>query len=252
MAFGFGRRRLLPAGRPSQHEDRSAGGPPLVPARYESLADALLLGNDVATVCTEIGSAVAQDGVSLHEAMDALRDTYAMCTGEEPAYEAARSLALGWSEASLQYLHGLSCEDPLTGLASLAHVRSRLDEIYREAERRGYEVVTTYALVIVELIQQGHDGVAAHRFDRILEFAAAAECLRAVFSGGETLGRLGLHRAVAVVPRAAAVGGLVPTLRSLLAEWGSQAGASLAARVWIERLPANNDAAGRLLAELAR
>ena len=31
----------------------------------------------------------------------------------------------------------LSCEDPLTGLSSLAHLRSRLGELYREAELRG-------------------------------------------------------------------------------------------------------------------
>ena len=41
---------------------------------------------------------------------------------------------MAWSDATLEYLHDLSCEDPLTGLASLAHVRTRLDEIYREAE----------------------------------------------------------------------------------------------------------------------
>ena len=253
MAFDSGRRHQLAPRRSSQHQSGSATDLQRSHPGYEALADALLFGSDVAAVSAEIGSAMARDGASLHEAMDALRDTYAMCTGQEPAYAASRALALAWSEASLQYLHALSCEDPLTGLASLAHVRSRLTEIYREAERRGDNVVTTYALVVVELIQHARGGGAAHRLDRVLELTAAAECLRAVFSGGETLGRLGRQRAVAVVPRAAAVGGLVPTLRSLLADWGGQAGGDgLTSRVWIEQLPINNEAAGRLLDELAR
>ena len=56
------------------------------------------------------------------------------CCGTTPDFEAAEALSVAWSEATLEYLHDLSCEDPLTGLASLAHVRTRLDEIYREAE----------------------------------------------------------------------------------------------------------------------
>ena len=56
------------------------------------------------------------------------------CSARAPAFEAAEALSVAWSDATLEYLHDLSCEDPLTGLASLAHVRTRLDEIYREAE----------------------------------------------------------------------------------------------------------------------
>ena len=58
---------------------------------------------------------------------------------------------MAWSDATLEYLHDLSCEDPLTGLASLAHVRTRLDEIYREAELTDVGVAGSHALVIVEL-----------------------------------------------------------------------------------------------------
>jgi hypothetical protein len=75
------------------------------------------------------------------------------------------------------------------------------------------------------------------------------EAIRAVFSGGETIGRLGLDRAVAVVPRDPELGTSVAMLREFLA--GLDLG-SAEVRVWIEGLPAIADSATRLLDELAR
>ena len=77
---------------------------------------------------------MARDGAALGEALSGLRTTYELVLGEPPSFEATEALSVAWSEATLEYLHDLSCEDPLTGLASLAHVRTRLDEIYRESE----------------------------------------------------------------------------------------------------------------------
>ena len=89
---------------------------------------------DVIGACTVVGRDVARDGAALGEALSGLRATYHLVLGTPPAFEATEALSVAWSEATLQYLHDLSCEDPLTGLASLAHVRTRLDEIYREAD----------------------------------------------------------------------------------------------------------------------
>ena len=252
MALEFGRRRQLSPRRPGQEHSPSTAESRLVPRRFQALADALPLRADVASVCAEIGYALAQDGAALQEALDGLCLTYELMTGQEPPYEASRALAVSWSEASLQYLHALSCDDPLTGLASLAHVRARLAELYREANRRGGSVNTTHALVVVELVDHRLDDLAAQRFDGVLQFAAVAECLRRVYSGGETLGRLGPHRAVAVVARSASVGEGVAVLRALLADCGHQTKSTLRSRIWIEPLPGDNDAAGRLLDELTR
>src|SRR5699024_2782462 len=57
--------------------------------------------------------------------------------GAAPPYRVVRALSVAWVETSLQYVHEMSCEDPLTGLATLAHMRSRLDEVYRLANRDG-------------------------------------------------------------------------------------------------------------------
>ena len=80
----------------------------------------------------------------------ALSTTYRMVRGADPDHRGHRALALGWSEATLGYLHRLSCADPLTGLASMAHVRGRLAELYRGRRRDRCRVRDTHALVVVD------------------------------------------------------------------------------------------------------
>src|SRR6266496_1433712 len=119
---------------------------------YLAIAEALHDGADVVPASDEVGRQLAADGVSLPEALDGLSALYRSISGGEPAFAAVRALSSSWAEASLVYLHSLSCEDPLTGLSSLAHLRSRLGELYREAEFRGTSVPQTHALVVVEPI----------------------------------------------------------------------------------------------------
>ena len=83
---------------------------------------------------------MACDGASLGEALSGLRETYAVLGDVAPDFSATEALSVAWSEATLEFLHDLSCEDPLTGLASLAHLRTRLAELYREGEREGRSV----------------------------------------------------------------------------------------------------------------
>ena len=73
--------------------------------------------------------------------------------------------------------------------------------------------------------------------------------MRAVFSGGQTIGRLGAERAVAVVPRTRDLGCSVALLREILDEL-DLGDAEL--RVWIEGLPGSAEAVPQLLDELAR
>jgi len=166
-----------------------------------------------------------------------------------PPFEATEALAVAWSEASLQYLHQLSCEDPLTGLASLAHVRTRLSEIYREADKTGLSPQSTYSLVVVELPAPAPSFLSEHQFTRVLRLVELADGIRTVFSGEETIGRLGLHRAVAVVRRNVSLGSSVALLGEFVRDLDSGGAPS---RVWIEGLPASDDAAAQLLDELAR
>ena len=108
-----------------------------VPARFEAVGERLAAGHDASSACAWVGREMARDGADLGEALDGLRATYAHVKGGEPDFRALRALCVAWSEETLGYLHQLSCENPLTGLASLAHVRARLSEIYRAPSRGG-------------------------------------------------------------------------------------------------------------------
>lgn len=217
-----------------------------LPRRFEAVGEALASGKDALAACAVVGRDVARDGADLGEALDGLRATFHLLGGGQPDFAATRELAVAWSEATLEYLHQLSCEDPLTGLASLAHVRTRLAELYRDAEQTDICVQASHALVVVELRTED---ASEHHFTRTLRLVRVAEALRAVFSGGETIGRVGTDRAAVVVPRSVDLGTTVALLREFLDDL--ELGAT-ETRVWIEGLPASGHSAARLLDDLAR
>jgi hypothetical protein len=220
-----------------------------LPMRFEAVGEALASGGDAIAACNVVGGDVARDGAALGEALSGLRTTYAMVRGTTPDFDATEALSIAWSEATLEYLHDLSCEDPLTGLTSLAHVRTRLAEVYRDAELTDVSVQNSHALVIVALRSRGAEALLEHHFTRALRLCQVAEAVRAVFSGGQTIGKLGLNRAVALVSRTPDLGTSVATLVEYLEDldFGSSD-----VRVWIEGLPATPESASRLLDELAR
>jgi hypothetical protein len=88
------------------------------------------------------------------------------------------------------------------------------------------------------------------RFGRALELVRAAETVRTVFPGSETIGELGVARVAVLTPRTRELGRKVSALRTLLDLDVDREGST--ARVWIEGLPSNDAAAGALLGELAR
>src|SRR3954467_4485563 len=123
-------------------------GQDLFPARFEAVSERLAAGHDASNAGAMVGREMARDGADLGEALDGLRSTYARVLGGEPDFRAVRALGLAWSEETLGYLHQLSCENPLTGLASLAHLRTRLSEVYRTDEQGGTSTTTSHALVV--------------------------------------------------------------------------------------------------------
>jgi GGDEF domain-containing protein len=248
MFTAFSRRRSGPAAQ-APGRDLPEAIRQSLPMRFEAVGEALVSGADATAACAVVGRDVARDGAALGEALSGLRTTYQLIHGTEPGFDATEALSVAWSEATLQYLHDLSCEDPLTGLASLAHVRTRLSELYREAELNDVSVQSSHALVIVEGCFRGLNRALDQHFTRALRMVQITEAVRAVYSGGQTIGRLGLDRAVAVVPRTADLGISVALLRDFLGDLDLGAAE---VRVWIEGLPASADSATRLLDDLAR
>jgi hypothetical protein len=209
----------------------------VLPARFVAAGEALAAGDpSVLEACWVAGRDLADAGVPLGESIEGLRSTTRLVTGRDPSFEEVRALSVAWSEATLGYLHGLSCSDPLTGLSSLAHLRERIGELYRDARADA----RAHALVVTQVGgAPGLDKVAASRRLTLLGQAA-----RTVFAGREAIGQVGPSRVVVVAARDGALAARVSLLRRMVED--------RADRVWIEGLPTTDASAVHLLDELAR
>ena len=160
-----------------------------MPAGFEPLADALRYNGAVIAAAHEIGRLAAGDGASLDDVLTDVALTYQCVSRRRRAgFEVVRAVSTAWADASLRFLHAVSCEDPLTGLASLAHVRSKILEIYREQTRRGEHRTASHALVVVELDRVLGPGLAL-RPDAPARRHRRDAC-GTVYAGDETIGRL--------------------------------------------------------------
>lgn len=216
-----------------------------LPARFEAVGEALSAGSEAHAACAVVGRDLARDGIDLSEALHGLRSTFALVVGREPDFESARALGIAWSDETLGYLHEVSCENPLTGLATLAHLRGRLAEIQRGAESRGTSDEANHALVVVDLplLAGANDQLASS-----LVMARVASQVRLVFEGDESVGEASPTRLLVIAERTD-LGNRVSTLRDLLDEVTPS---DSVVRLWIEGLPATGAATSTLLDELAR
>ena len=232
-------------------ETRSSGGEltesdrQQLPPGFEAVGEALVSRGSPIPACAEVGRALAADGASLGEALSGLSVTYRVLGAGSPPFAATEAFSVAWSEVTLEFLHEVTCEDPLTGLSSVPHLRTRLAEVYREAERRGDSVRQTHALLVTELQPQAAPGPPV-AFTRALRLAGVAEVLRSAFSGEETIAHAGRDRVVALVPRSAELGTSVALTRDLLTDLHPDC----TTRIWVEGLPGRDDLALRLLGEL--
>ncbi len=224
-----------------------------LPPRFEAVGEALASGWGSVDACAVVGRELALDGMSLDEALKGLAATWRLVRRTEPDWSAARALSVAWSEATLDYLHQITCEDPVTGLASLAHLQSRISELYR-GQLRGPGPDQTHALVVVDP-QRGEpaydiDGrrEAVDVLAGDLQAARVAAVVRTVFAGDQTMGILGGSRIVVITVRDDRLGQRIGLLSRLLGRHEPAA----PPRVWIEGLPPSEDAAATVLAELAR
>jgi hypothetical protein len=219
-----------------------------MPARFDAVGEALAVGSQAHAACAVVGRELARDGVDLSEALDSLRSTFALITGREPDFGSTEALSVAWSDETLSYLHQVSCENPLTGLATLAHLRARLAELQRGAESSGQTATTGHALVVIDLPPQEWEQ-NDDQFGRALMMARMADRARLVFSGDESIGEANPSRVLVLAPRTDDLGLRVVVLRDLIADTTSLGGA---VRVWIEGLPSSHAATAALLDELAR
>jgi hypothetical protein len=128
-------------------------------------------------------------------------------------------------------------------LASLAHLRVPVSEIYREAEKPPYRPPTPWWW------SSRSTGKVRRPSNASID---VAECMRIVFRGGDVLGRIGPRRAAAFVGRNPNLPDEVETVRSLITRWRLDSEEPQLVRIWIEGLPGSVEWAGRVLDELAR
>lgn len=212
--------------------------------QFAAMEDALESGHaDIASVAHEVGASAANFGSPLQEVLDQLEQAYAI-RGAVPVFEVVRALTTGWSETALVRHHEQSCEDPLTALSTLARLRSRLGDLYRGASRDGTLVADSYALVVVEQPRRATSNLLTGS----LAMLEAAEAMRTVYSGDETIAQVSSRRAVALVERARTDRSTLELLQILVRRQSGEP----EPRLWLESLPRDAGGIGWLLTELAR
>src|SRR5689334_19688019 len=103
----------------------------------------------LAAACAGLGRSRARAGVGIAETIDDLVALFAVLSGDggeragvlsegryrDPALRLVGAIAEGWAEESVSQFARGGCEDPLSGMATLPYLRSRLAEVYREVEQ---------------------------------------------------------------------------------------------------------------------
>jgi hypothetical protein len=205
------RRRSLATGwRMPDDWDSEAVGEVLAACRNRALArgEAGLAAVGVTTLaaaCAGLGRSRARAGVGIAETIDDLAALFAVLQGGEgsrpgagapggdPPLRLVGAIAEGWAEESVsQFAHG-GCEDPLSGLATLSYLRTRLAEVYREAEQGGISPAKTHRLLVVGLPRRPDP------WRRLALPILVGRDLRAAFPGGETLSLAKPGPAIALV-----------------------------------------------------
>jgi hypothetical protein len=194
---------------------------------------------DLARACGSLGQARAQAGVGIATAIADLAALYAVLGRGGPPLHLVSSVAQGWAEEGLtRESHG-QCEDPLTGLTTVPYLRTRLAELYREADLLGISPARTHRLIVISPLSR------PDRWHRLAEAIRLGHDLRTAFPGGETLAQApGPGAGIALVR----VRWDLPTR---YAELCRAVQLTCAARTRISPLPAMLPEALRLVAELA-
>jgi hypothetical protein len=213
------------------------------PFRLAAVAEAAARGEEAVVACSVVGRVLAREGVDLGEALDELRTTTGQAAGRDPSFAEIRALGSAWAEETTSYVHQLSCEDPLNGLASAAHLRARLAEVYRGAVVTGVDPAQAFGIAVVEVPTKADDP-----FELALWMVRVVDVIRMTFPGEEAVVQLGATRVGILVARDGSIGVRLAGMRLDLEELTGAGGVT----VWIEGLPSGVDAAAAVLDELLR
>ena len=224
-------------------------------AEVDDVCAAVREGADPGDVLARLGRARAEAGADLGETLVDLAALHAVLT--DPSHVGApdvdalpsgmlRMTALGWADVVTRQAGDCAAENPLTGLATAAYLRTRLGEVYRETPVAPLD----YVLVLLRL-----DVHRASGWSRVVAMTLVSDALRTVFDSGETLATLGPSVAAVLVRRDELLSRKVSNLRVLAADRladDPNVRPAGPAKVWIERLPDSHTEACALLTSLGR
>lgn len=224
-------------------------------AEVDEVCAAMVDTADPGDALVRLGRARAEAGAGLSETLLDLAALHAVLTEGSPMVapnvdalpsRMLRMTALGWADVVSEQAGNCASEDPLTGLATPAYLRTRLGEVYRETALPALD----YMLVLLRL-----DLAQATGWSRVVAMTLVANAMRTVFDGGETHATLGPGVAAVLTRRDDTLARRVSNLRVLATD-------SLAvdphvrptgpAKVWMERLPDTHPEACALVNALGR
>lgn len=224
-------------------------------AEVDEVCAAMLEDTDPGEALVRLGRARAEAGAGLSETLVDLAALHAVLTDAAPVVAPSvdalpswmlRLTAQGWADVVTKQAGDRTAEDPLTGLATAAYLRTRLGEVYRESP----VVSLDYTLVMMRLEVHRATG-----WSRVVAMTLASDALRTVFDGGETLATLGPCVAAVLVRLDDQLPRKVSNLRVLVADRladDPNVRPAGPAKVWVEQLPDTHDEARALLSSLGR
>jgi hypothetical protein len=213
-------------------------------SEVDAVAEALVADGDALEAVALLGRARADAGVGVRETLDDLCALYRVLPAGIPPLTALRALVEAWADESVATVRAATCEDPISGLATTAYLRTRCAEVYREAERDGAAPGDARVLLILDVAALA----GATGWESLLFRLALGDCLRSVFSGGETLASAGRSTVLGLVERDRRLPHRIRALRSRLGEVAGLSGV----RIWTEALPPTLPAAFELLESIDR
>lgn len=232
---------------PATHP-RESGGMGF-PEGFAAVGEALVVEECPLASCEVTARRMAADGASVDEVLDGLRATWQLVRGQDPDFDTLAAVARAWGEETLSFVNRLSCEDPLTGLASLPHARTLVATLYRGDLRGAAHPRDSHALVVVDLLALPGASAGHDLFGSALRLMSLGESAQAIFGRAAVIAKLGPQRIAILAVRESRLGVRVRLLRRLVEGTGIE---GYAPRVWIEGLPATETASSHLLDELAR
>jgi hypothetical protein len=139
---------------------------------------------ELAQACGRLGRARGRAGVGIAETISDLAALFQALGRGDPPLRLMVSTADGWAEEGMAQLADGNCDDPLTGLATVAYLRTRLGEVYREAADLGTSAAQSHRLVVVSQPSRPDP------WRRLATSILLGHDLRTAFPGGDTLSRV--------------------------------------------------------------